>query len=147
MLASAGFSWAGGRIGERVPLTLSVGLASLAAAAGIAGAVELPGLAGPVIVLVLIAGTPELVYVTLSTYLQRNTRSEFRATSMSIAEGCFSIQMLWLFPLTGYVIEHRGYALGYGLCAALIVAGAAMFIGSQRLPGLDLVEEREVAAA
>jgi MFS family permease len=147
MLASAGFSWVGGRIGERVPLTVSVAVASLAAAVGIVGAVELPGLAGPVIVLVLIAGTPELVYVTLSTYLQHNTRSEFRATSMSIAEGCFSIQMLWLFPLTGYVIEHHGYGPGFGLCAVLIVAGALMFIGSQRLPGLDLAEEREVAAA
>jgi MFS family permease len=147
MLASAGFSWVGGRIGERVPLTVSVVAASLVAALGIVTAAELPGLAGPVILLVLVAGTPELVYVTLSTYLQHNTRSEFRATSMSIAEGCFSIQMLWLFPLTGWLIDRRGYAAGYGLCAALIVAGAVMFIGSQRLPGLDLAEEREVAAA
>lgn len=147
MLASAGFSWVGGRIGERVPLTVSVAVSSLAAAAGLVAGAELPGLAGPVVLLVLIAGAPELVYVTLSTYLQHNTRSEFRATSMSIAEGCFSIQMLWLFPLTGYVIEHEGYALGFGLCAALIVTGAGMFIGSQRLPGLELGEEREVAAA
>jgi hypothetical protein len=147
MLASAGFSWVGGRIGERVPLTVSVAAASLVAAVGIVTAAELPGLAGPVILLVLVAGTPELVYVTLSTYLQHNTRSEFRATSMSIAEGCFSIQMLWLFPLTGWLIDRQGYALGYGLCAALIVAGAAMFIGSQRLPGLELAEDGEVAAA
>jgi MFS family permease len=147
MLASAGFSWVGGRIGERVPLTVSVAVSSLAAAGGLVAGALLPGLAGPVILLVLIAGAPELVYVTLSTYLQHNTRSEFRATSMSIAEGCFSIQMLWLFPLTGYVIEHHGYAPGFGLCAALIVAGAGMFIGSQRLPGLELGEEREAAAA
>jgi MFS family permease len=147
MLASAGFSWVGGRIGERVPLTVSVAVASLAAAAGLVAGAELPGLAGPVVLLMLIAGAPELVYVTLSTYLQHNTRAEFRATSMSIAEACFSIQMLWLFPLTGYVIEHHGYALGFGLCAVMIIAGAALFIGSQRLPGLDIREEGEVAAA
>ena len=91
------------------------------------------------IVLVVIAGAPELVYVTLSTYLQHNTRSEYRATSMSIAEGCFSIQMLWLFPLTGFVIQHHGYPLGFGLCAALIVVGAGLFIASQHLPGWSAV--------
>jgi MFS family permease len=147
MLASSGFSWIGGRIGERVPLSASVAGASLAAAVGLVAGAELPGLAGPVVLLMVIAGAPELVYVTLSTYMQHNTRSQFRATSMSIAEGCFSIQMLWLFPLTGFVIQHRGYPLGFGLCAVLIVVGAAMFIGSQRLPGLDVVEEGEVAAA
>ena len=89
------------------------------------------------IVLVSVAGAPELVYVTLSTYLQHNTRSEFRATSMSIAEGCFSIQMLWLFPLVGYVVQHSGYGIGFGLCAGLMAAGAGLFIASQRLPGLE----------
>ena len=137
LLAGAGFSWLGGRIGERVPLTVSVAVASAAAAAGLVVGALLPGLAGPVIVLVVIAGAPELVYVTLSTYLQHNTRSEYRATSMSIAEGCFSIQMLWLFPLTGFVIQHHGYPLGFGLCAALIVVGAGLFIASQHLPGLE----------
>jgi hypothetical protein len=146
MLASSGFSWIGGRIGERVPLTAAVAVASLAAAVGLVAGAELPGLAGPVVLLMVIAGAPELVYVTLSTYLQHNTRSEYRATSMSIAEGCFSIQMLWLFPLTGFVIEHHGYPLGFGLCAALIIVGAVMFIASQRLPGLTIGEEQEAAA-
>jgi predicted MFS family arabinose efflux permease len=139
MLAGSGFSWAGGRIGERAPLTASVGLASLAAIAGLLLGPHLPGLALPVLLLVVVAGAPELVYVTLSTYLQHNTRSEFRATSMSIAEGCFSIQMLWLFPLTGYVVQHTGYGMGFGLCAAVMGVGALLFIGSQRLPGLEPV--------
>ena len=147
LLVGAGFSWIGGRIGERVSLTASVGAASVAAAVGLVAAVALPGLAVPVLLLMLIAGAPELVYVTLSTYLQHNTRSEYRATSMSIAEGCFSIQMLWLFPLTGYVIQHEGYRLGFGLCAVLIVVGAGLFIGSQRLPGLEPAGEEAAVAA
>lgn len=137
LLVGSGFSWIGGRIGERVSLTASVGAASLAAAAGLVAGAALPGLAVPVLLLMLIAGAPELVYVTVSTYLQHNTRSEYRATSMSIAEGCFSIQMLWLFPLTGYVIQHDGYRLGFSLCAVMIVVGAGLFIGSQRLPGFE----------
>jgi dipeptide/tripeptide permease len=66
---------------------------------------------------------------------------------MSIAEGCFSIQMLWLFPLTGYVIQHEGYRLGFGLCAVLIVVGAGLFIGSQRLPGLEAASEEAAVTA
>jgi MFS family permease len=137
MLAGSGFSWLGGRIGERAPLTAAVGLATLAAAAGLLVGPQLPGLVLPVLMLVSVAGAPELVYVTLSTYLQNNTRSEFRATSMSIAEACFSIQMLWLFPLVGYMVQHSGYATGFSLCAGLMGAGAALFIASQRLPGLE----------
>jgi len=147
MLVGSGCSWIGGRIGERVPLTLSVGVGSLAAAVGLVAGVAVPGLVVPVVLLMLISGAPELVYVTLSTYLQHNTRSEYRATSMSIAEGCFSIQMLWLFPLTGYVIQHEGYELGFALCGALIVVGAALFIGSQRLPGLEQAGEEAAVTA
>ncbi|HEX3329328.1 MAG TPA: MFS transporter [Gaiellales bacterium] len=147
MLVGSGCSWIGGRIGERIPLTLSVGVGSLALAVGLVVGVTVPGLAVPVVLLMLISGVPELVYVTLSTYLQHNTRSEFRATSMSIAEGCFSIQMLWLFPLTGYVIQHEGYRLGYTLCGMLILVGAALFIASQWLPGLDSAGEDASATA
>jgi MFS family permease len=147
MLVGSGCSWIGGRIGERVPLTLSVGLGSLAMVVGLVVGVAVPGLAVPVVMLMLISGAPELVYVTLSTYLQHNTRSEYRATSMSIAEGCFSIQMLWLFPLTGYVIQHEGYRLGFAVCGALILVGAALFIASQRLPGLDTAREDATATA
>ena len=135
MLAGPAFSWIGGRIGERVPLTVSVGAGDPGGGRrrSLVGP-HLPGLVLPVLVLVSVAGAPELVYVTLSTYLQHNTRSEFRATSMSIAEGCFSIQMLWLFPLVGYSVQHAGYGTGFGLCAVLMAVGAALFIASQRLP-------------
>src|ERR671937_1392510 len=64
MLAGSGFSWAGGRIGERVPMTVSVAVASAASAAGFVAGPALPGLVGPVLVLMVIAGAPELVYVT-----------------------------------------------------------------------------------
>jgi MFS family permease len=147
MLAGAAFSWAGGRIAERVPLTVSVGVSSLVAVAGLLVGPSLPGLVLPVLVLLVVAGAPELVYVTLSTYLQHNTRSEFRATSMSIAEGFFSIQMLWVFPLVGYLNAHRGWSYGYTVCAALSLVAAGMFIASQRLSGLEPAAEVEPVAA
>jgi hypothetical protein len=147
MLVGAVFSWLGGRLHDRTTLTVSVGVSSLIAAAGLVAGPALPGLALPVIALLVVAGMPELVYVTLSTYLQHNTRSEFRATSMSIAEAFFSIQMLWLFPLVGYLDASRGYVTGYVLCAALSVVAAGLFIASQRLAGLEPVAEATAVGA
>jgi predicted MFS family arabinose efflux permease len=147
MLVGAGFSWAGGHLTNRVPLTASVGLTSLVAALALVAGPALPGLVLPVLVLLVVAGAPELVYVTLSTYLQHNTRSEFRATSMSIAEGFFSIQMLWLFPLVGYLDATRGFTTGYALCAGLALLAGGLFIASQRLAGLDQAAETTAATA
>ena len=56
---------------------------------------------------------------------------------MSIAEGCFSIQMLRLFLLVGYAVQHSGYCIRFGLCAGFMAAAAPLFIASQRLPGLE----------
>jgi MFS family permease len=137
MLAGAGFSWLGGRIADRASLTLSVGGVSAAAALGMALGPVAPGLALPIVLITLVAGATELVYVTLSTYLQHNTRSEYRATSMSIAEGLFSVQMLWLFPLVGFLCGSRGYEQGYALCAVVLAVSGGLFIVSQRLPGLE----------
>ena len=147
MLVGAVFSWVGGRMHDRASLTATVGGTSLLAAVALVLGPALPGLALPVLMLLVMAGLPELVYVTLSTYLQHNTRSEFRATSMSIAEGFFSIQMLWLFPLVGYLITRNGYVTGYAVCAALSLLAAGLFIGSQRLAGLDQATEPEAATA
>ena len=147
MLVGALFSWVGGRMHDRTTLTASVGVTSLLAAAALVIGPALPGLALPVLMLLVVAGVPELVYVTLSTYLQHNTRSEFRATSMSIAESCFSIQMLWLFPLVGYLCSTSGYVAGYAVCAVLSLVAAGMFIGSQRLAGLEPAAEPAPAEA
>jgi MFS family permease len=145
MLASAGFSWLGGHLPGRMPLGVSVGLASLLAAGGMAALPLGPGLAIPIVLLVAFSGFPELVYVSLSTYLQHNTRSEYRATSMSIAESCFSILMLGLFPLVGLLNQQQGWGTGFALCSVLLVAAGGLFVASQRLPGLDDVVEADPA--
>ena len=121
----------------RIPLGLTIATASAAAAAAFILLPVSPGLALPVLFLAIASGLPELVYVSLSTYLQHNTRSEFRATSMSIAEGCFSIQMLWLFPLAGLLSQRSGYTTGFAVCSVLLSVAAVLFIVSQRLRGLE----------
>jgi MFS family permease len=147
MLVGSACSWLGGRLADRVALTAAIAVCSAGSMVGLLAGPALPGLVLPVILLVAVSGLPEVLYVTLSTYLQRNTRSEFRATSMSIAEGAFSIQMLWLFPLVGVLVQRHGYGLGYGLCAVLVMGAGALFVVSQWLPGLDEpVAEPELAA-
>ena len=147
MLVGALFSWVGGHLPDRVSLTASVAATTIVAAIALLALPTLPGLALPVAMLLVMNGVPELVYVSLSTYLQHNTRSEFRATSMSIAEGFFSVQMLWLFPLVGYLNSERGFTAGYAVCAALALVSGGMFIASQRLAGLDQAAETAAATA
>jgi len=147
MLVGAAFSWIGGHLPDRVSLTVSVAATTVVAAVALIALPTLPGLALPVAMLLVMNGVPELVYVSLSTYLQHNTRSEFRATSMSIAEGVFSVQMLWLFPLVGYLNAERGFTTGYAVCAVLALVSGGMFIASQRLAGLDQAAEPATATA
>ncbi|MGN6380785.1 MAG: MFS transporter [Gaiellales bacterium] len=146
MLVASGCSWLGGRLADVVPLSTVVTACGAASVAGLILGPAASGLVLPVIILVAVSGMPDMLYVTLSTSIQRNTRSEFRATSMSIAEAGFSIQMLWLFPLVGVLIQHCGYGLGYGLCGVVVAVSSALFVVSQRLRGLDEVPEPELVA-
>jgi predicted MFS family arabinose efflux permease len=147
LLVGAACSWLGGRIADVVPFGVALGVSAVLSVVAFIVPPELPGLVLPAIVLLALFGVPDVLYVTLSTSLQRNTRSEFRATSLSIAECGFSIQMLWLFPLAGAIVQHSGFGLGYGLCACLVVVATALFAASRRLPGLDDMAEPEPAAA
>jgi MFS family permease len=137
MLVASGCSWLGGRLADAVPLQTAVTVCGAASVAGLVLGPAASGLILPVVILMAVSGVPDVLYVTLSTSIQRNTRSEFRATSMSIAEAGFSIQMLWLFPLVGVLIQHSGFGLGYGVCAVVVVAASALFAVAPRLPGLD----------
>ena len=92
---------------------------------------------------ILVAGLPDMVYTPISTYLQHNTEADYRATTLSIAESAFSVQMLWMFPLAGVLIERVGWTAAYAVDGALLALAAALVICSQWLPG----REREDAAA
>jgi MFS family permease len=147
MLVASGCSWLGGRLADAVPLQTAVMVCAAASVAGLLLGPAAAGLVLPIVILVAVSGVPDVLYVTLSTSIQRNTRSEFRATSMSIAEAGFSIQMLWLFPLVGLLIQRSGFGLGYGLCAVVVIVSSALFVVSTRLPGLDdEVPEPELVA-
>jgi hypothetical protein len=54
---------------------------------------------------------------------------------MSIAESGFSIQMLWMFPLAGLVIDRAGWETALMLDGLLLGLAAALVVASQWLPG------------
>jgi MFS family permease len=135
MLVGAGFGWLGGQLPGRVSLTLSVGLSLGLCAAGIALTPVFGTLAVTALVVLIISGLPDVAYAPLSNYLQHNTESEYRATSLSIAESGFSIQMLWMFPLAGYLIDRAGWETALALNAVILAVSVAVVVGSQWLPG------------
>ncbi|HVG89236.1 MAG TPA: MFS transporter [Gaiellales bacterium] len=135
MLVGAGFGWLGGHLPGRVSLTWSMGLSLGLCAVGIALTPAFGTLAVTAAVVLIISGLPDIAYAPLSNYLQHNTESEYRATSMSIAESGFSIQMLWMFPLAGLVIDRAGWETALMLDGLLLGLAAALVVASQWLPG------------
>jgi len=141
MLVGAGFGWLGGQLPGRVSLTVSVGAAIALYAAGMALTPTAGTLAATAVIATVVSGLPDIVYSPLSTYLQHNTESAYRATTMSIAESAFSVQMLWLFPLSGVLIDRAGWSTAFAMNAALLGVAGAIAVGSQWLPGRNDVEE------
>ena len=85
-------------------------------------------LAATAVVAALAGGLPDVIYAPLSTELQSNTSSEFRATTMSIAESGFSIQMLWLFPVAGILIDRAGWGPALAVDAALLAVAVGLVL-------------------
>jgi MFS family permease len=115
--------------------------------AGIALTPASGALAVTALVAALAGGLPDVIYAPLSTELQANTSSEFRATTMSIAESGFSIQMLWLFPVAGIVADRAGWGAALTIDAALLAVAVGLVLVAGRLPGrLPEPEPQAVAA-
>ena len=114
MFVGAGCGWLGGQLPGRVPIATVVAVCGGLLVAGIALTPVSGALAVTAVVAALAGGLPDVIYAPLSTELQSNTSSEFRATTMSIAESGFSIQMLWLFPAAGHPRRPGGVGAGAG---------------------------------
>ena len=93
------------------------------------------------------AGCRDVIYAPLSTELQSNTSSEFRATTMSIAESGFSIQMLWLFPAAGILVDRAGWGPALAMDAALLAVAVGLVLVAGRLPGRLTEPEPQAVAA
>ena len=117
----AGAIWVGGR--------LPGVWRSWAAFAGLAAVLAIGTVAqGSVLVPLVLAGlvgrecVGGLMEPLLATRLNDETPSEVRATVLSFTEMGFSLLMLPLFPLVGWLADRGGWGLAYGAVAAIIIA-------------------------
>ncbi len=147
MFVGAGCGWLGGQLPGRVPIATVVAVCGGLLVAGIALTPVSGALAVTAVVAALAGGLPDLIYAPLSTELQSNTSSEFRATTMSIAESGFSIQMLWLFPAAGILVDRAGWGPALAMDAALLALAVGLVLVAGRLPGRLTEPEPQAVAA
>jgi len=147
MFVGAGCGWLGGQLPGRVPIATVVAVCGGLLVAGIALTPASGALAVTAVVAALAGGLPDVIYAPLSTELQSNTSSEFRATTMSIAESGFSIQMLWLFPAAGILVDRAGWGPALAMDAALLALAVGLVLVAGRLPGRLTEPEPQAVAA
>jgi len=126
-MLGAGAIWIGGRVPGRwrswavfAGLSAAVAIGTAAQGAALVPFV-LAGLAGRECV----AGLMEPL---LATRLNDETPSEVRATVLSFTEMGFSLLMMPLFPLIGWLADRGGWGLGYGAIAAGLVAATLLVL-------------------
>lgn len=62
-----------------------------------------------------------LAFTIFSDYINSRIPSEYRATMLSVDSLCFSIFMVFLFPLFGLLAEKVGFSITYGIIALLYI--------------------------
>ncbi len=69
-----------------------------------------------------------LLIVAVSDYINRMIPSEYRATILSFQSMCFSMGMIFLFPLFGWLADYWSMTGGFIIIASLASVGGAFFI-------------------
>lgn len=57
----------------------------------------------------------------LSEYINSNIETEFRATLLSLDSFNFSLFMIFIFPLIGYIADKTGFAASFGIMTIVLV--------------------------
>lgn len=65
--------------------------------------------------------TEGLAFTIFSDYINTRIPSEYRATILSFDSLCFSLFMICVFPLFGYIAEHMGFSVTFGVIAILYI--------------------------
>lgn len=77
----------------------------------------------------MLTGVAEgILFVALSDYINKAIPSEFRATILSFQSMLFSVLMILIFPLLGWIGDRWTLELGFGLSALIAVSLYLLFI-------------------
>jgi len=66
---------------------------------------------------ILTAVTGGLAFTIFSDYINSGIPSEYRATILSFDSLCFSLFMIFIFPFVGFIAQHVGFSITFGVTA------------------------------
>ncbi|MCX7772481.1 MAG: MFS transporter [Clostridia bacterium] len=76
--------------------------------------------------LIILASVEGFMFVVFGDYINKRIPSEHRATLLSFEAMIFSVMMIVFFPLVGFLSQHYGFKLAFGVIAALsLISGGA----------------------
>jgi len=75
-----------------------------------------------------------ILVVAISDYVNKLIPSEYRATILSLQSMCFSMGMIVLFPLFGFISDKISMNLAFSITAVLATLGGAVFVFRMFVP-------------
>ena len=70
---------------------------------------------------ILTTATGGLAFTIFSDYINSGIPSEYRATILSFDSLCFSLFMIFVFPFVGFIAQHVGFSITFGVTAMAYV--------------------------
>ena len=93
----------------------------------------------------IVLGTMDSIfYIVLVDYMNRMVSSEVRATVLSVFGMMFSIVMIIIFTLVGYIIENIGFEMGFFVLAVIVTVFYAILLFILRNNHLDQDERIKI---
>ena len=85
-----------------------------------------------VVFFVVLGVAESILYVALNDYINKNIDSDIRATVLSISSMVFSLYMMLLFPVFGYIADNHGFRAAF--FTLLILNGILTIVNMKKHP-------------
>ncbi len=80
------------------------------------------------IALALLSAFESIMYITIMDHVNRNIPSDKRATILSISSMVFSILMILVFPLVGWLAQTYSFEVGFIFNACIVMIGYVIYL-------------------
>ena len=93
------------------------------------------------LVFFILTGLSEgVLFVAISDYINKAIPSKFRATILSFQSMLFSVLMILIFPLLGWIGDRWSLELGFGVCSCVALILYLIFLKYS----LPIIKERQI---
>lgn len=93
---------------------------------------------------ILTAVTGGLAFTIFSDYINSGIPSEYRATILSFDSLCFSLFMICLFPLVGYMAERFGFSITFAGTAIIYIPVMVFLMKKLTKHSIDTEERKNI---